>query len=332
MKHTAYFDTFLTNEVNLSKFKLETLDGRVETIFDALKSDTELGPEVLSKKLQGSRAQRTIIEPQSGKEFDGDVMLRLRWNPAWESNPRKYPNAVYNALGRHPNLGNRDFERQARCIRIHYSTMHVDVVPYVVLPDGREAIINRDEDDFEITDPAAFTTWMRDRDEVAQKNLRKVIRLMKYLRDYKNSFTGTRSIVLTTLLGERVSETKKLWTPDAYSDVPTALLTIVGDLDDWLSYQFAKPHLADPSGTGLDFDHRWNDESFYYFKARINVHARQIREAFEEEDHDASVAKWQELFGDAFTAPKTSENEKFGSGAGAGGAGTTTTGRTGRAG
>ena len=293
----------------------------------------KLGPDVVSMKIQGSRAQRTIIEPQNGKEFDGDVMLRLRWNPAWESNPRKYPNAVYNALNRHPVLGNRDFERKARCVRVHYATMHVDVVPYVVLPNGREAIINRDDDAFEVTDPAAFTKWMRERDQVAQKNLRKVIRLLKYLRDHKNSFTGTKSIILTTLLGERVNATKKLWTPDAYSDVPTALLTIVEDLDDWLTYQFAKPHVADPSGTGLDFDHRWNDESFFYFKARINVHARQIREAYDEEDPDASVTKWQLLFGKSFTAPTTSSNEKFGSGTGGVGAGAaTTTGRTGRAG
>ena len=43
---------------------------------------------------------------------------------------------------------------------------------------------------------------------------------MKFLRDHKNSFTGTRSIILTTVLGERVSEVKKIFTPDAYIDVP----------------------------------------------------------------------------------------------------------------
>lgn len=316
MKHTDYFDTFLADTVNLSKRKLETLDERVERVYDALKADNDFGGQVLSKKRQGSWAQRTIIEPQNGKEFDGDVMIRLRYNADWEDNSREYPNALYNALKRV--IPDRAFERKCRCVRVHYQTMHIDFVPYVVHPDGYEAIINRDDNKLERTDPAAFTQWMRERDDIANKNLRKTIRLIKFLRDHRNSFTGTKSIILTTLLGERVSDTKKVWTPGAYSDLPTALLTIVTDLDEWLRCQFAKPHVADPSGTGLNFDHRWNDESFYYFKARINVHAKQIHDAYHEEDPDESVKKWQALFGDGFKAPKESAPSKFGgSGVGA---------------
>lgn len=316
MKHTTYFDTFLTDTVNLTKFKLDKLADHVDDIFTTLKGDDEFGAEVLSKKRQGSWAQRTIIEPQNGKEFDGDIMLRLRVNPEWADSPSAYTNALYRALRRV--IPGRDINRKARCVRVHYANMHIDVVPYVVLDDGSEAIINRDTDEFEITDPAAFTEWMRGRDEVANNNLRKVIRLMKYLRDHKNSFTGTRSIILTTLLGQRVTDTKTIFTPDAYSDLPTALLTIVTDLDDWLKYQFDKPTVPDPSGTGLNFDHRWNDESFYYFKARMRVHADQIRAAYYAEDEDESVKKWQALFGDNFKAPKTTSSSKFGStGAGA---------------
>lgn len=329
MKHTDYFDTFMTDTVNLSRLKLDVLEDRVEDVYSALTGDDDLGDEILSKKIQGSWAQRTIIEPQSGKEYDGDVMLRLRYNPDWADNPREYPNAVYNALTRV--LPGLDFNRKARCIRIHYGTMHLDIVPYVIRPDGREAIINRDENDFEVTDPAAFTTWMRQQDEIADGNLRHVIRLIKFLRDHKNSFTGTKSIILTTLLGERVDASKKLWTPNAYSDLPTALLTIVTDLDEWLKYQFAKPHVADPSGTGLDFDHRWNDESFYYFKSRIRVHAEEIRAAYDEDDFDESVKKWQKVFGDDFKAPKAKTGSKFGAAGAAGGAAAEPT-RTGKAG
>ena len=313
MKHTDYFDTFLSGTVNLSKLKLETLEQRVDRVYDLLEGD-DFGSRIISKKLQGSWAQRTIIEPQNGKEFDGDVMLRLRYNPDWEDNPREYTNALYNALKRV--ISDRDFERKCRCVRVHYQYMHIDFVPYVAHPDGYDAIINRDDNKFERTDPAAFTRWMREQDDIANKNLRKTIRLIKFLRDHKNSFTGTKSIILTTLLGERVSDTKKLWTPGAYSDLPTALLTIVTDLDDWLTHQFAKPRVADPSKTGLDFDHRWNDESFYYVKARINVHAEQIRDAYNEENFETSVKKWQALFGHGFKAPKPSSGSKFGGAAG----------------
>ena len=311
MKHADYFDNFMTSTVNLSKFKLERLEKNVEDLFSALKGDTEFGAKVISKKRQGSWAQRTIIEPQNGKEFDGDIMVRLRANSEWADNPSAYTNALYNALVRV--IKGRDITRKARCVRVHYGAMHVDVVPYVVLDDGSEAIINRDTNEFEATNPAAFTTWMREQDDIAHGNLRKVIRMMKYLRDHKNSFTGTRSIILTTLLGERVSAAKEIWTPGAYGDLPTALLTIVTDLDDWLLHQFSKPRVDDPSGTGLNFDHRWNDESFHYFKARLKVHAAQIREACEEEDFDKSVKKWQALFGEDFKAPKPATPAKFGS-------------------
>ena len=55
---------------------------------------------------------------------------------------------------------------------------------------------------------------------------------MKYLRDHKNSFTGAKSILLTTLLGEQVEEWRKVLDPGYYCDLPTALLHIVTDLDD----------------------------------------------------------------------------------------------------
>ena len=70
---------------------------------------------------------------------------------------------------------------------------------------------------------------------------------------------------------------------------------------------------------------------FQYFKERINIHAQQIRDAYDEDDEEASVEKWQELFGDAFTVPETrSSSTKFGR-AGAADRGHDT-GRTGRAG
>lgn len=322
MKHADYFNNFLTNTVNLSKLKLNQSDDRVDDVYDDLRADTEFGGILLGKKMQGSRAQRTIIEPVRGREFDADVMLRMRYNPAWENNPREYPNALYNALDRV--IAGREFERKCRCVRVHYIGMHIDFVPYVEHADGYEAIINRDENEFERTDPAEFTRWMRDKDDVANKNLRKVIRLLKYLRDHKNSFTGTRSIILTTLLGEQVDRSKKLWTPGIYDDVPTTLLNLVTDLDAWLQQQDDQPHLADPSGTGLDFDERWKPESFAYFKDRLHVHAAEIHDAYHEKNFDESVKRWQALFGEAFDAPKPSSPSKFGSTGGA-----VTTGRAG---
>ena len=97
---------------------------------------------------------------------------------------------------------------------------------------GGQWIINRDENKWERTDTDGFTDWMKKKDTIANKRLREVIRIMKFLRDHKNSWTGTKSILLTTLLGERVEEWRKVLDRGYYADLPTALLHIVSDLDD----------------------------------------------------------------------------------------------------
>ena len=138
-------------------------------------------------------------------EFDADFMLNMKENPDWAGNPSTYVDQVYAAIHRHSIYGNMPHTRKCRCVRVGYAnSMHVDIVPHLKLTDGREVIVNRDANNWEQTDPQGFTDWMRSKDAIANGNLRKVIRLMKYLRDHKNSFTGTRSILLTTLLGSQV--------------------------------------------------------------------------------------------------------------------------------
>jgi len=190
--------------------------------------------------------------------------------------------------------------------------------------------VNRDNDQWEATDPEGFTAWMREKDGIANRNLRRVIRLMKYLRDYRNSFTGTRSVILTTVLGQQVSSTKKLFETGYYGNVPTTLLHIVGDLDQWLQANPIKPSVPDPSGSGATFDHRWDQTNYSYFRDRINAHAAEIKDAYDDLNKDTSVSKWQAIFGDGFKAPTPKENSgRFGTAAAAA---TTTIGRSGRAG
>ncbi|MFB8753081.1 SMODS domain-containing nucleotidyltransferase [Streptomyces parvulus] len=295
------FDTFLKNTVNLSQAKLTLLDVRVEAIYKALKADPDLGSLIRGKKPQGSWAQRTIINPVGDSEFDADFMLHLTENTEWADSPKTYIDKVYAALHRHSIYGAMPHTRKCRCVQLSYAnSMHVDIVPYLQLADGREVIVNRDANTWEQTNPAGFTAWMQKKDGIANNNLRKVIRLMKYLRNHRGSFTGTRSIILTTLLGERVEEIKKLMDPGCYSDVPTTLLAIVEDLDRWLQERPYKPSIADPSGSGVTFDHRWDQTTYSYFRARIHAHAREIREAYDEPDYDRSVRLWRKLFGDAF--------------------------------
>lgn len=305
MQHADSFRTFLRDTVNLSQRRLDLLAARVETIYQALKNDPDLGPLILGKKPQGSWAQRTIINPQSGKEFDADFMLHLTEVPDWSDSPKTYIDKTYAALDRHPIYRDMPHTRKCRCVQLRYAnSMHVDIVPYLHLADGREAIVNRDDNTWEQTNPAGFTAWMQRQDKIANGNLRKVIRLMKFLRDHNDSFTGTRSIILTTLLGNRISQFQAMARPGCYANIPTALLTIVEDLDTWLQARPLKPSIPDPSGSGVTFDHRWNQQTYAYFRERIHTHARQIHEAYHETDPDRSIRLWRNLFGEAFPAPQ----------------------------
>jgi len=331
MKLTEYFDVLLKDTVNLGQVKLDLLDSRVDTVYRALKTDEQIGHLILGKTPQGSWAHKTIINPVGTNEFDADFMLDMSENPDWAHAPKKYIDEVYAALHRHGKYGEMPHSRKCRCVRLVYAnSMHLDIVPHIKLVDGREVIVNRDENNWEPTDPQGFTDWMQNKDVLAKSNLRKVIRLMKYLRDHKNSFTGTRSVLLTTLLGEQVTEVRTLFDPGYYSDVPTTLMHLVKDLDDWLQARPNKPSIPDPSGSGVTFDHRWEQSTYSYFRDRIHVHAAEIEAAYEEENKERSIELWQGIFGDGFRAPAASSNSaKFPA---AVSAAASTAGRSGRAG
>ncbi len=331
MKLTDYFNVLLKDTVNLGQVKLDLLDSRVDSVYKALKADDQIGSLILGKTPQGSWAHRTIINPVGSNEFDADFMLNMSENPDWADDPKQYIEAVYAALHQHSTYGNMPHSRKCRCVRLVYAnSMHLDIVPHLNLADGREVIVNRDDNDWELTNPQGFTDWMKEKDALAKGNLRKVIRLMKYLRDHKNSFTGTRSILLTTLLGEQVTALHTLIDPNYYSDVPTALLHIINDLDAWLQARPTKPSIPDPSGSGVTFDHRWEQSTYSYFRDRIHAHAAEITEAYEEENKERSIELWQGIFGDGFKAPTTSSsNSKFPA---ATPAAASTVGRSGRAG
>jgi hypothetical protein len=338
VRHTNYFNNFLKDTVNLSQFRLDTLEGRVDSIYAALKADPDLGPRIVTKIPQGSWAQKTIISPQNGNPFDADFLLQMKEEPDWAYDLKKYAAAVYKALDNHAKYGKMPHGRKCRCVYVEYAenAMHVDIVPFVVRADGSQNIINRDDNRWERTDPTGFTEWMRDRDKIANGHLRKVIRLLKFLRDHKNSFTGTKSILVTTLLGERVSQWKKFTTSGYYSDLPTSLLHLVSDLDEWLQARPSKPPIMDPSGSGVTFDHRWSQETYSYFRDRIHVHAAQVADAYHETDETRSIAKWQTLFGDKFQPPETADRSTKFTAVGAASTGgvypTTSSSRSGRAG
>ena len=303
MKLVHYFDAFLRDTVNLNKSRLDLLEQKVESIFSALADDKVLGPYVRDKIPQGSWAHRTIIKPLPDHEFDADFLLLLDEHPEWSAKPASYIEQVYCALGRTSTYRDKR-TRKCRCVRVRYDNdFHVDVVPFLRLADGRQVIVNRDKNEWEDTDPDGFTQWMREKDQITNGNLRKVIRLLKFLRDHKGTFRGTRSVILTTLVGQQVEPWKAVADPGHYADVPTTLLHIVSDLAQWLRENPTRPSIPDPSGSRVTFDHRWDDTAYANLREKMQKYAEDIKKAYDADDKDESIALWQEVFGEGFKAP-----------------------------
>jgi hypothetical protein len=304
LKLIGHFNYFLANTVNLDETRLDRLQESSQAVYGALKSDRLFGPLITRMIRQGSWAHETIIKPLPGHEFDADFLLELTEVPDWSEHPKTYVTELGLALARIKPYTGMPRENKCRCVRLSYKgDFHLDIVPYLILSDGSQVIVNADQDEWEPTNPTGFTEWMREKDEITNGNLRRVIRIMKFLRDHKGTFEGTKSIILTTILGERVLPSLLVNDPNYYSDVPTTLLHIVQDVDAWLQGQDSKPSIEDPSRSGASFDHRWNDRAYEAFRKRIHQYVGDMEAAYDEEDEERSVEQWQELLGDGFKLP-----------------------------
>jgi hypothetical protein len=155
---------------------------------------------------------------------------------------------------------------------------------------------------------------------------------MKYLKRERGSFNGVKSVILTTLLGEQVTELDAL-NPALFGNLPTALINIVERLDHWLQERPNKPSIANPNGDGTNFDHRWTLETYLIFRDRIHTIAASMRKAYDEPDAEKSAEAWQTLLGDDFRPPvakvSTSSTNPFSASVATAAAATSRSGRAG---
>jgi hypothetical protein len=303
VKLLRHFDNLLATTVNLNQSRIDLLDERVQAITSYFQADDVIGPAFLDLLRQGSYAHRTIIKPQPGKDFDADILLQLSEDADWE--PCDYIAEVYKALRRSERY--RDLvDRKTHCVTIDYKNdFHVDVVPYIVRADSGY-VVNRKTNEFELTSPEGFNAWLDEKNRIANSNLVRVIRLIKYLRDTKRM--TIKSVILTTLLAEQVDEAAVWSDPGHYSDAPTALVNVVESLDSYLQLRPEMPLLADPSCPGQSFNHRWDQAGYESFRSRFHDYAGQIAQAYETSEREESIELWQSLFGTGFCAPTTTKD------------------------
>lgn len=297
MKLLDYFKDFLENTVNLNEARLTLLDERVEAITNFLKDSSIFGANFRDVIPQGSYAHKTIIRPvQENDEFDADILLYLNEIAGWKASD--YVENLY-ACFRGNSTYKQKVSRRTRCVTVDYACdFHVDVVPYLER-HSQKYITNRHENDYELTDPEGYNAWLDEQNRVAGRYLVKVIRLMKYLRDYKNTFS-VKSILLNVLLGQQVNDAALLQDEHCYDDVPTTLRTVMNRLSTYVRANENIPTILDPSGTGENFSDRWDQDGWANFRKWMIHYAEKIEDAYTEKDKDASLKKWQVVFGDKF--------------------------------
>lgn len=300
MKFAVDFESFLRVAVNLNPNRLARLQEHVDAVEGFIASDSTFGEMFLDIIPAGSWAHGSIIKPvRDNDTFDADVLLQLTEKPDW--NACDYINVLYKSFrssGKYKNI----VRRKKRCVRIDYAgEFHIDLVPYLER-GGLNYITNREKPEetgrFELSNPEAFTEWIHERQQATGGRFIKIVRLLKYLRDFKDNFS-CKSIILTTLLGQQVNVMQATADPDLYADTPSTLVALLESLARMLPDSM--PAVFDPGGTGDNFSERYKDEwNYENFRKWIRYYAAKARAAFDETDRGKSIRLWRELLGDKF--------------------------------
>lgn len=305
MKLTEHFKDFLENTVNLNQSRIDLLEQRVETIKSFLQR-SNYAPRIFRFSAQGSWAHKTIIKPPKDKDFDADLLAVIDGVDDWKA--ADYVNELYHIF-----RGNKIYadkvSRGTRCIELNYKNdFHLDVVPCIQVierENKRFWVCNRleEEEGFEETASEAYTEWLAEKNRfVGNNQLYKVIRLLKYLRDIKETFSA-KSILLTTLVGMQIASddaTFRLLTANDFSDLPTSLKTIINQLDNFLLVQSSMPMIENPVLAGEHFNRHWDQDKYENFRNKIHQYREWIDDAYIELNRDESIRKWRRVFGDDF--------------------------------
>lgn len=302
MKHPQFFSDFLANEVDLNKTRLGRLNTSVQAVSEFLSKNLDSYRKV---ERQGSYGLRTIIRPvRENQEYDADVLLYMAYDE--NKSPREYISEVYNCL-KDNNTYKEKVHRKTRCVRIDYAgDFHLDIVPCIEVVDGVQRICNRDTNKPEVTDGTGYRDWFNDKTRITHGNLKRVTRLLKFLRDHKENFTA-KSILMTTLVGETVYGESD---GDAFRSTPDALKTVSNRINEFLQKNSTMPEIDNPVLPEESFTRHWDQRKYRNFRKLFNVYNDKINIAFDAKEHDDSVDKWRDIFGEKFGKKRGASSDR----------------------
>lgn len=287
------FKSFLENVVNLNQTRFDRAISSVDTITKILKNNSLFGNKFIDIKPQGSFRQETIIKPVNpDDDFDVDLMFEMKKVNEWTA--KDYLRNLADEFKKLDAYKNKvDTRDKTRCVTIDYDIdFHVDIVPAITV-GSVEMIMNKKTDQYEATDGDGYARWFASQNSITGGNLKKVVRLMKYVRDSKKDFE-IKSVLLTTLLGLQVSPvgTKNL----DYPDIHTSLYTLLVKLDSFLQSHPVIPTILNPALTTENFNRHWNPTEYSKFRKAIREYTETAERAIRRND----ASEWQKIFGRKF--------------------------------
>ena len=291
-KNNQQFADFLRDEVNLNQSRLDRLETAVGGVNEYLKNNL---PGYQKMERQGSYALGTLIKPvDDNDEYDADIQIVMNPNPNWE--PKDYVNQVNRTLSGNKTYADK-LRLKNRCVTVDYAgDFHLDVVPRVTI-NGKHYICNRTNNKFEETDGNGYRDWFNDKNRITGGNLKRVVRLLKHLRDDKNSFRA-KSILLTTLAGNTIRTSDE--GTEGVSTVADTLETVLSRMNDYLQRHPNMPEIKNPVLPAENFNRHWAQQNYTNFRNRIQTYARIARQAKAEPSTEKAIKLWQELFGESF--------------------------------
>ena len=297
MKHTKYFQEFLSTEVNLNETRLQRLNQSSSAVDTFLSENLEAYQKT---ERQGSYGLKTIIKPVGTREYDADMLLYMDSDD--DKEPKDYINDVYDCLKQNGNYEDK-VHRRTRCVYIDYAgDFHLDLVPCIT-DEEQHYICNNKDNCFEDTDGTGYRDWFNEKTRITNGDLKRVTRLLKFLRDHKGNFS-VKSILLTTLIGNSVYAYDE--GSEKFKDIPTSLKTISNRINSFLQNNPLIPEICNPVLPTESFTRHWDQDKYRHFREMFNLYNTKINEAFDAKDHNTSVKKWRELFNDNFGELKES--------------------------
>ena len=290
MKYVEVFNRFLVDEVNLNPVRRRELDRRTRAVTTFLSRSLD---GYRSNERQGSYALGTIIRPVNDGEYDADILVFMQNVKCKRA--RDYIDDLYTCLRDYHDIAD-NLRQKTRCVSVKYpGDFSLDMVPCIRRGE-RLYVCNSEDNRLEPTDGTGYLEWFNVKTEVTNGHLKGTVRLLKYIRDHKGNFE-VPSVLLTTLAGHSVQVNER---GKRFTNLPETLQIVSKRMNAFLQAVPRRPRLRNPALRGERFNRHWDNNDYRNFREKFQAYYDWINDACAETDPQASLHKWQGLFGDGF--------------------------------